>query len=91
MKVKKILKWTGIITVTAVGGALVVCPEFRGWVVEKAQSGFNATKGLFTTTEKKEDPVVKENPEPAPRREGRNGGYYKPRYNNNNNNNSKKN
>ena len=76
MKVKKVLKWTGIIAVAGLGGALIASPELRSWVVEKAQDGFNTIKGMFT-----ED--GKGNPEPAPKREGRNnGGYYKPRYNN---------
>ena len=72
MKVKKILKWTGIITVAGLGGALIASPELRGWVVEKAQDGFKAVNSMFTTEE-----------ETAPKKEGRNnGGYYKPRYNN---------
>ena len=77
MKVKKVLKWTGIIAVAGLGGALIASPELRSWVVEKAQDGFNTIKGMFTEDDGKGDP------EPAPKREGRNnGGYYKPRYNN---------
>ena len=76
-KIKKTLKWTGIIVGAGLGGALIASPEFRGMVIGTAKSGFDAAKGMFT--EKKEQPK-----EEAPRREGRNsGGYYKPRYNNN--------
>jgi hypothetical protein len=85
-KIKKTLKWTGIIVGAGLGGALIASPEFRGVVLEKAMTGFKAVKGIFTTEGTKEEPApIKE--EPAPKREGRNGGYFKPRYHNNNNNN----
>lgn len=72
-KIKKTLKWTGIVVVSGLGGALIVSPEFRGVVMKNAQTGFNTVMGLFTEEKKSE----------APKREGRNnGGYYKPRYNN---------
>ena len=72
-KIKKTLKWTGIIVGAGLGGALIASPEFRGVVMGKAMTGFKAVKGMFTEDTKEE---------PAPKREGRNGGYYKPRYNN---------
>jgi hypothetical protein len=76
-KIKKTLKWTGIIIGAGLGGALIASPEFRGVVMEKAMTGFKAVRGMFTE-DTKEEPA----PESAPKREGRNGGYYKPRYNN---------
>ena len=75
-KIKKTLKWTGIIVGAGLGGALIASPEFRGAVMEKAMTGFKAVKGMFTEENTKEEPA------PAPKKEGRNGGYYKPRYNN---------
>ena len=80
-KIKKTLKWTGIIVGAGLGGALIASPEFRGVVMEKAMTGFKAVKGMFTG-DTKEKPAPAEIEEPAPKREGRNGGYFKPRYNN---------
>jgi hypothetical protein len=78
-KIKKTLKWTGIIVGAGLGGALIASPEFRGVVLEKAMTGFKAVKGMFTE-DTKEEPAQ----EPTPKREGRNSNnYYKPRYNNN--------
>jgi hypothetical protein len=80
-KIKKTLKWTGIIVGAGLGGALIASPEFRGVVMEKAMTGFKAVKGMFTE-DTKEEPAQDPVSEPTPKREGRNGGYYKPRYNN---------
>ena len=80
-KIKKTLKWTGIIVGAGLGGALIASPEFRGVVMGKAMVGFKAIKGMFTEdTKEKPTPMIED---PAPKKEGRNGGYFKPRYNNN--------
>jgi len=81
MKVKKILKWTGIILVAGLGGALVASPELREKFLNGSKAAFEGAKDFVGLGEKKDENPAPENP--APTRENNNRGYFKPRYNNN--------